>query len=130
VSFEAEVLARQLGQLGKDLDTGTALLGSLEQLCTEAEGNYRIMVNEHQKALDRAYLVATGTVDDRKAQARLRAEPQQDTLEETWRHWQGARNAVHLQEKSLSALARRIDIGRSLLSREKALMSIAGVNQT
>lgn len=124
MTYEAEALARQLAQLGKDLDLGTAVLGQLEALCTEAEGAYRIAVNRHQGVLDRAYLAGTGTVDDRKAQARLHARGQQEELEQAWRQWRMARDAVHLQEKSLSALAQRIDIGRSLLSHEKSLMSL------
>ena len=126
MSYDAEVLVQQLAQLGRDLDTEVKHLALLEHACVDAESTYRHSVNNYQKALDESYLSVKGTVEDRKAQSRLKAEVPQLDLEDAWREWQITRADVRIQQASISALHRRVEIGRSMLSREKALISLAG----
>lgn len=130
MSFSAEILAEQLSQLGRDLDSEVKHLALLEHSCVNAESTYRHASNNYQQTIDENYLAAKGTVEDRKAQARLKAEAAQLDLEDSWREWQITRADVRIQQASLSAVHRRIEIGRSLLSREKALISLAGIGET
>src|SRR6266567_1230225 len=127
--FDAEVLMEQLAQLGRDLDKEVGRLGLLEHSCVNAEATYRHTQNNYQKALDEAFLSVKGTVEDRKAQSRLKAEVPQLDMEDAWREWQITKADVRIQQASIQALHRRIEIGRSMLSREKALMSLAGMGE-
>jgi hypothetical protein len=129
-SFEAEVLARQLAQLGRDLDAEVIILGDMEHAAVSAEWKYRTLLDAHKDDLAREFLHAEGSVDKRSNIARLECIASREIAEEAWRQWQDGRADVWTQKENLSALHERISIGRSLLSREKALLSLAGVNET
>ena len=107
-----EMVIRQLGTLGRDLEIEIAKLAELEEIAVEAEGDYR-------KQFAISYRNATGTLEDRKQWATF----DNDAL---WRTWGKAAAAVRRQRESLKALYARIDIGRTMASREKALAALAG----
>ena len=109
---DGEVVIRQLGQLGRDLETEIAVLAGLEEIAVEAEGDYR-------RDFAISYRNATGTMEDRKQWATFETEV-------LWRTWGKASAAVRRQRESLKALYARIDIGRTMASREKALAALAG----
>jgi hypothetical protein len=115
-SADGETVIRQLGQLGRDLDTEVGRYGQLEETAVEAEGDYR-------RAYAQEYQAAEGTLEDRK-QAAINA------TDELWRTWGMAIAAVRRQRESLRALHARIDIGRTMASREKALAELAGRDGT
>lgn len=126
MTYEAETLARQLGQLGRDLEHEVARLGELEELSADAEGEYRSLAEEYDDALARAFLDGTGSVDARKAQARLNCAVERLEMQAANLAWNKIRGRVRTQNANLQALHKRVEIGRSMLSREKALMSISG----
>lgn len=110
--YSGEDIVKQLGQLGLDLSAEIGRLGDYESAAVEAEGEFR-------KAYAEAYRDASGTLEDRKQQAILKtAKP--------WREWGLAAAVVRRQRESLKALHARIDIGRTMASREKALAALAG----
>ncbi len=123
--YEAETLARQLAQLGRDLDTEVTVLADLEHEAVTAEGDYRRLADLHEDAVARAFLTAPGSVDARRAQARLDCTASREASGAAWKRWQDAKADVRMQGKNLDALRERIGIGRSLLSREKALLSLS-----
>lgn len=110
--FDGETLVSQLGQLGRDLGQAIKQLGVLEDLAVDAEGDYKT-------AYSKVFRNAPGAVEDRKQAAIAET----DAL---WRTWGKAAAAVRLQRESLKALHARIEIGRTMVSREKALVSLAG----
>jgi hypothetical protein len=124
VSWEAETLARQLGQLGRDLDTEVGVLGRLEEEAVEAEGQYRRLDEEHSDRVAQEFLQCSGAVEVRKMQARLKAVPARLLAEEAWLEWSRCKARLRVQQASIAALGRRIDIGRSLLSREKVQLGL------
>jgi hypothetical protein len=69
-------------------------------------------------------------VDKRNNIARLECITSRETAEQAWKQWQDSRADVWTQKENLSALHERISIGRSLLSREKALLSLGGIGET
>ena len=105
-------IINQLGQLGRDLDTEVGNLGKYEEAAVDAEGEFR-------KAYAEAFKDATGTLEDRK-QAAIAA------TQDEWRTWGLATAVVRRQRENLRALHARIDIGRTMASRDKALASLAG----
>lgn len=107
-----ETVIKQLGQLGRALDEEISALSKLEVAAVEAEGAYKA-------EFARQFRDATGPVEDRK-QAAIAATDTQ------WRTWGKAVAAVRIQRESLKALHARIDIGRTMASREKALAALAG----
>ena len=109
---EGEQIVRQLGQLGRDMTTEIDRLAEYESLAVDAEGEFR-------KAYAQAFAGADGTLEDRKQQAILATGKQ-------WREWGLAAAVVRRQRESLKALHARIDIGRTMASREKALAALAG----
>lgn len=115
-AVDGEVVIQQLGQLGRDLGEEITKLGELEEKAVDAEGAYRTAyASEHQQA--------SGSVEDRK-QAAIAA------TDDLWRTWGKAIAAVRIQRESLKALHARIDIGRTMASREKALAALAGSDGT
>ena len=56
--YEAEVLAQQLAQLGRDLSAEVVILGELEEAAVDAEGEFRRLEAEHDDNLDRAFLAS------------------------------------------------------------------------
>lgn len=125
-SYDAETLVRQLGQLGRDLDEEVSHLGELEEEAANAEGHFRKLESAYDDCIDRAFLDAQGNVDMRKAQSRLTCTEERTVKQEANIEWNKAKGRVFTQNANLNAIRTRIDIGRSLLSREKALLSLAG----
>jgi hypothetical protein len=128
--YDAQLLANQLAQLGRDLDSEVKYLGVLDEAAVEAEGLYRRLDEEHQDRVATEFLRSEGTVETRKMQGRLKAVPARLIAEDAWLDWNRAKSKLRTQQASIQALHRRIEIGRSMLSREKALISLAGVNET
>lgn len=128
--FDAEVLVTQLSQLGRDLDGMVRRLGELDDYATEREGEYRFALEEHEDRIAEAFLGAEGSVDARKCTARLKCTPTRVIAGEAALEWNRAKSRLRTHQASIQALHRRIEIGRSMLSREKALMSLAGVGET
>ena len=127
--YEAEVLARQLAALGRDLDAEVAVLGVLEETSADMEGEFRRLKGAYDDCVDQAFLSAEGSVDARKAVARLACTASRTAMYEANMEWDKARGRVFMQQANLRALHDRIDIGRSLLARERALISIAGTGE-
>jgi len=128
-SFDAEVLARQLSQLGRDLESEVKYLGELEEEAADAEGHFRKLESAYDDAIDRAFLDTQGNVDIRKATARLACKEERAVKQEANVEWNKVKGRVFTQNANLNAIRTRIDIGRSLLSREKALISLAGTGE-
>lgn len=124
-SFDAASLAEQLSQLGRDLDEGVAQLSRLEEDCVTKEGAYRVLEALHEDAVASAFLRSPGTnAEARKADARLRSVDSRTRAEQAWQDWSLLKAQVRVHQASLAALHRRIEIGRSLLSREKSLLAL------
>jgi hypothetical protein len=128
-SFDAEVLARQLAQLGRDLQDEVVRLGELEEAAVDREGDFRKREAAHSDAIDRALLNAEGTMSLREAQARLACAGERTLKLEASLEWSRAKGRVHTQQANLQAIHKRCEIGRSLLSREKALLSLSGIGE-
>jgi hypothetical protein len=109
---DGETLIAQLGTLGRDLGKEITRLGALEGIAVDAEGDFKV-------AYSKVFRNAEGSVEDRKQAAICET----DIL---WRTWGKAAAAVRIQRESLKALHARIEIGRTMVSREKALVSLAG----
>ena len=129
MSWDADLLARQLAQLGRDLDTYVTDLGRLDETCVEAEGLFRRLDEEHNDRVAEEFLKLEGSVEARKMQARLKAIPARLLAEDAWLDWNRSKAKLRTQQASIQALHRRVEIGRSMLSREKALMSISGMGE-
>lgn len=125
--FDGDLLATQLAQLGRDLDREVSILGVLDEAAVDAEAEYRRLDGEHGDRVAQEFLNADGTVDAKKMIARLKAVPARLTAEDAWLEWSRAKARLRTQQASIQALHRRVEIGRSMLSREKALMSISGM---
>jgi predicted house-cleaning noncanonical NTP pyrophosphatase (MazG superfamily) len=125
MSYDAATLAQQLGDLGRDLQAQVSELGRLEEQCVDAEAAYRVLQEIHEDILASCFLRSGGSnADARKADARLSAADSRVAAEVAWKAWQQVRAQVRVQQASLQAIHRRIEIGRSLLSREKSLLSL------
>lgn len=129
-SWEAETLVRQLSALGRDLDSEVGVLGELDMTSVEAEGEFRRLDEEHGDTFAQEFLHAEGTVDTRKNIARLKAVPARLIAQDAWLDWNRAKSKLRTQQASIAAMHRRIEIGRSMLSREKTLLSISGTGET
>lgn len=128
-SFDAEVLAGQLAALGRDLQDAVTELGNLEEQAVNAEGHYRAREYAYNEAMDKAFLAFDGSVEVRKAQARVTNGSYWLDSQDAYLDWARAKAAVRTQNASISAISKRIEIGRSLLSREKALLSLSGIGE-
>lgn len=129
-AFEAETLAKQLAQLGLDLSEEVEHLGDLEEGAADAEGHFRKLESVYDDCVDRAFLDAQGTEATRKAEAKLACRTERTAKQEANVEWNKAKGRVFTQNANLNAIRTRIDIGRSLLSREKSLLSLGGVGET
>ncbi len=130
MSWEAETLVRQLGDLGRDLDHEVGVLGGLDMAAVELEGEFRRLDEEHGDRVAQEFLGAEGTVDAKKNIARIKAIPARLVSQDAWLDWSRAKSRLRTQQASIAAMHRRIEIGRSMLSREKALLSISGTGET
>jgi hypothetical protein len=128
-NFDAETLARQLAQLGRDLQDEVKYLGELEEAAVDAEGVYRSKETSLEWAQDKAFLDFDGSVEVRKAQSRQTTLSYQMESREAYLEWGKAKGRLRTQQANLSALHKRVEIGRSLLSREKALLSLSGIGE-
>ena len=127
--WDAEILAQQLAQLGRDLQDEVKILGALEESTADTEGLYRSLQELHEDNLARALLRSEGTADTRKALARLACVESRQETEAASLEWSRMKGKLNTQRANLQALHRRIEVGRSLLSREKSLLSLAGVGE-
>lgn len=128
-AFDADTLARQLAQLGRDLQDEVKYLGELEEAAVDAEGKYRSKETSLEWAQDKAFLDFDGSVEVRKAQSRQTTLSYQMEAREAYLEWGRAKGRVRTQNANLQALHKRVEIGRSLLSREKALLSLSGIGE-
>jgi hypothetical protein len=125
MSYDAETLAQQLAALGRDLQTEVQRLGELEEEAVDAEGEFRQLESDYDDALDEAVINAEGSMELRKAQARIKCSAARRVMQEASLDWGRAKGRVRTQNANLSAIHKRIEIGRSLLSRERALLSLS-----
>lgn len=118
-------LARQLSQLGRDLESEIAVLGQMEDDTVTAEGTYRHYKELYEDALAQVLMRSkASSAESRKAEARLACVENRQIMEQANQDWDHKRAALRTQHASLQALHRRCEIGRSLLSREKALVGL------
>jgi len=123
----AETLARQLAAMGRDLEIQVTVLGKYEDEAVEAEGKYRLKDALYEDMLASGMLRSDQrNAETRKAEARLDCIPERDAMQQAYTDWGRAKAKVRMQQASLSALHKRIEIGRSLLSRERALLGLSG----
>ena len=126
MTYDADVLARQLAQLGRDLDEEVKILGELEEEAADAGGEYQHRNDLYEDTLASCLLKSgQSNAESRKAEARLQCIAPRAEMRIAQKNWEKAKAAVRTQEKNLTALHKRIDIGRSLLSREKALIGLS-----
>jgi hypothetical protein len=124
-SIEMGLLARQLSQLGQDLESEVAILGEMEDLTVTAEGAYRHYQELYDDAQAAALLKSRqGSAESRKAEARLACIEERQVMEQALLDWRKKQGALRTQNANIQAVHRRIEIGRSLLSREKAQFSL------
>jgi hypothetical protein len=122
--MDGEILATQLQSLGRQLDEATAKLAELDIYATSAGITAAAAKEEYENAYAASFLTADGAVEARKMIARCHCVPTQDKALEAAGAWEQAKSAVRNQQAMVRAINARIDIGRSLLSREKSLMAI------
>lgn len=108
--MDAIVIARQLGELGVELDKAVRSLAELEDVAVDAEGDFKV-------ANSKAFRGCTGSIEDRKQQAF-------EETAELWRVWGKAAAAVRIQKEHVKALHARIDVGRTLASTVRAELSL------
>jgi len=123
-SIDASLLAIQLAQLGRDLQEEVLFLGRLEEESADAEARFRKLKEDCEDDSARAFLAAEGGVEVRKCIARLEVAQARVAHQEAEHAWKKLQGRVRTQQASLQALHRRIEVGRSLLSREKSLISL------
>ena len=104
-------------------------MGELEEESVDREGDFRRLESAYDDAYDRAFLDAEGAQETRKATARLECTKERDLKLEANLEWNRAKGRVHTQQANLRAIHDRIEVGRSLLSREKALLSLSGIGE-
>ena len=125
MSIEASLLADQLGKLGRDLDSETHLLSVFEDQAVTLEGKYNRLKETHEDNLARVCLATEGSVDTKKNTARLACTGSREAMLDAQDEWNKARSLIRMQVANISALKARIEIGRSLLSHERALLSLS-----
>jgi len=122
---DGDVLAKQLGDLGRQLDNATEELAKLDILATGAGIETARLKEEYEDAFAVAFRDATGAVEARKVTARLDCVPQRMKAQDASADWERAKAKVRNQQAIVRAINSRIDIGRSLLSREKSLAALS-----
>ena len=124
-SFDAETLVRQLAALGRDLQDEVINLGEYEEEAVDAEGKFRRLDALYEDALARSVLKSNqGSAEMRKAEARLQCIEDREAMQDASLEMSRAKAKVRTQSANLSAIHKRCEIGRSLLSRERALLSL------
>lgn len=122
--MDGEILARQLGDLGRQLEDATVKLAELDVLATGAAVEAARLREEYEDRLAEGFRDAEGAVEAKKTLARLKACPARIIAQEASAEAERAKSAVRNQQAAIRTLTVRIDIGRSLLSREKTLMAV------
>ena len=95
----------------------------------DAEGELRRLDEEHGDTFAQEFLHAEGTVDTRKNIARIKAIPARLIAQDAWLEWSKTKARVRKQQANINAIHKRIDVGRSMLARERALMSLGGMGE-
>ena len=125
MSVEASLLASQLGQLGRDLDSETHLLAVFEDQATTLEGRYRRLKEQHNDEVAKlSWLLKEVTLTHRNAEARLATVESRNIMLDAQDEWEKAKSLLRMQASSISTLKVRVDIGRSLLSNAKVEASL------
>lgn len=119
--MDGDTLAAQLAQLGRQLDEATEKLAELDVHATAKSilaGNAK---EAYEDALALQFIRAEGAQETRKMLARLDCIDERKKAQEASADAETAKCAVRNQQAMVRAINSRIDIGRSLLSREKTL---------
>jgi hypothetical protein len=123
--FETNVLLTQLAELGRELDKQVDKLGDLDMIATGLGCHYQVLREAYEDAVADAFLKApTGGVEAKKMEARLKCVPSRLVAQEANLEWEKSKSRVRTQQAAIKALHTRIEIGRSLLSTEKARMDL------
>lgn len=131
MSYEAEALVRQLAQLGRDLSDEVERLGEMEEDGVDAEGRYRYLDALYEDAIARSLLDSEQrSAESRKAEARLNCIKEREAAQEANLEMSRAKARTRTQQANLSAIGKRIEVGRSLLARERSLLSLSGIGET
>lgn len=122
--MEAQILLNQLGELGKTLDRETSKLGELDLLATAKGVEYQHIREAYEDDVASAFMAADGSVEAKKNEARLKCVAARLLMQEVSAEWEHLKSKVRTQQAIVRAVNTRIDIGRSLLSHEKAMMTL------
>lgn len=122
--MDGDTLAKQLGELGRQLDEATGRLADLDILATGKGIDAANAKESYEDALAAAFRDADGAVEARKMLARLSCGHERKLSLQAAAEWEMAKAQVRNQQAMVRAINARIDIGRSLLSREKSLMAV------
>jgi hypothetical protein len=121
---EAQILLNQLSELGKQLDRETSKLGELDLLATGKGIEYQHVRESYEDDVASAFMAADGSVEAKKNEARLKCVSMRLYAQEISGEWEKLKAQVRTQQAIVRAVNTRIDIGRSLLSHEKAMMTL------
>jgi len=125
--MDATTLLQQLAELGRQLDKEVDQMGELDVLATGLGCEYQKLREEHEDACAETFLQLTdGGVEAKKMAARLKCIPSRLIAQDANLQWELAKSHLRTQQAAVRAITTRIEIGRSLLSHEKALMGLGG----
>jgi hypothetical protein len=125
--MDATTLLSQLAELGRQLDKEVDHMGELDMLATGLGCEYQRLREEHEDACAETFLgLADGGVEAKKMAARLKCVPSRIIAQDANLQWELAKSRLRTQQAAVRAITTRIEIGRSLLSHEKALMGLGG----
>jgi hypothetical protein len=125
--MDATTLLSQLAELGRQLDKEVDHMGELDALATGLGCEYQRLREEHEDACAECFLTLTdGGVEAKKMAARLKCIPSRIIAQDANLQWELAKSKLRTQQAAVRAITTRIEIGRSLLSHEKALMGLGG----
>lgn len=122
--FDADVLLRQLSELGLRLDAEVEKLGELDVLATGLGCRYQALREHYEDEVANAFLKSDGSVEQKKMLARLKTIDARLTAQDAALAWENAKADLRTQQAAVRALHTRIDVGRSLLSTEKARLEL------
>src|ERR1700722_9408256 len=125
--MDATTLLSQLAELGRQLDREVEKLGELDLLAPGLGCGYQVLREEHEDDCADSFLgMREGGVEAKKMAARLKCVPSRLIAQDASLEWEKAKSRLRTQQAAVRALTTRIEIGRSLLSHEKALMGLGG----
>ena len=125
--MDATTLLQQLAELGRQLDKEVDRMGELDMLATGLGCEYQRLREEHEDSCAETFLgLADGGVEAKKMAARLKCIPSRIIAQDANLQWEQAKSRLRTQQAAVRAITTRIEIGRSLLSHEKALMGLGG----